>query len=317
MNYDHVLFLGFGGPRKREEVRPFLQKVAQGRNIPETRLKEVEHHYEQIGGFSPYHEECVRFVNAFEANLNEQISMPIFLGMKNWHPFLSETLNTIKGGGFRKGLVCILAPHRSEASFDRYLEGLKWVQAEDIQYEPMEPWFDHPLLIQAHAKAIHDAAKFCSPTFPPLQGNRDGVGARPFVLFTAHSIPEKMKDSELYQSEFQKTSALIAEQLACEWGMAYQSRSGSPKEPWLGPAVEEWIPKLVVKGVQEILVVPIGFLCDNAEILYDLDIEFQDKLKVSGIHYRRSATVMRSPEFLSMWKELILDRIRTPMKESI
>ncbi len=296
MNYDHILLIGFGGPSRPDEVRPFIEQVAQGRNIPESRLREVEHHYEMIGGASPYNQQVFGLAAALRESMGGK--PPIFVGMRNWHPFLHETLEEIKAGNLRKGLGVILAPHRSLASCKRYKqdveEARQRVGATEIHYEYLETWYAHPLFIEAHADLIKAA-------LPP--------SLNPSIIFTAHSIPQSMA-AECphcdYAAEFHHSSKLVAERLGhSKWACAYQSRSGNPRDPWLEPDILSTLRRLKEEGENEVLAVPAGFLCENAEILYDLDIETQQEAKKIGMHFRRASTVMQHPKFISMLTELI------------
>ena len=295
---DHVLVIGFGGPTKPEEVRPFIEEVARGFNIPEARLKEVERHYEAIGGRSPYNELTFKLVSQLEESLKQnRFRVPVFVGMRNWHPFLKETISEIKERGLKKGVGVILAPHRSEVSFERYLknveEARRAVGAEEIEYEYLPSWHAHPLFIQAQAE-------FVGKIYDPLTAEEKGST---HLLFTAHSIPVAMAEKSRYVEEIKESSSLVVRALqVSHWGVAYQSRSGSPREPWLGPDLLTVIRELKQKTV---LLVPIGFLCDNAEVLYDLDIEAKEAAGKSGVRYLRAPTVTGHPKFTALLTELI------------
>lgn len=298
MNFDHVLVIGFGGPEKPEEVRPFIQEVSRGFNIPEARLKEVERHYEAIGGRSPYNELTFKLVSQLEESLKRnRFRVPVFVGMRNWRPFLKETISEIKKRGFKKGVGVILAPHRSEVSFERYLKNVEEARraagAEEIEYKYLPSWHAHPLFIQAEAELV-------GKIYDPLTAEEK---SSTHLLFTAHSIPVAMAGKSRYVEEIKESCSLAARALqVSHWSLVYQSRSGSPREPWLEPDILS-----VIKGTgfKTVLLVPIGFLCDNAEVLYDLDLEANEAAGKSGIRYLRAPTVAGHPKFTALLTELI------------
>lgn len=287
--------MGFGGPTRYEEVWPFLQRVAEGTRIPEARLREVESHYRIVGGSSPYNDHAHRLVLAVGRKLRAAgVEIPLFLGMRNWHPVLAEVVEQIKSQGLKHGLAAVLAPHRSEASFGRYLRDLESACREvgaEITYEPLPPWHEDPLFIGALAERAGLT----------WQGHR---GLQ--VLFAAHSLPLEMEGASSYQREVGATARRVAERLAIEdWSVAYQSRSGPSDQPWLGPDVLEAIASLKARGRRGVTVVPIGFLFDHTEVLYDLDIQAKQVAESAGLEFRRAATVMDHSDFAQMFTQLI------------
>ena len=305
MSFDHILVIGFGGPRSREEIRPFLDEVARGVQIPQARLREVERHYEQIGGSSPYHSYTLQLIKKLNARLRElKINLPLLLGMRNWRPFLKDTLIEIDKMGLENGIGIVLAPHRSDASFEKYVRSLdeakKITQADHVRYDYLKPWFDHPFFVKAQADQARGVLTASTPD----------MRKKPHLLFTAHSIPLEMASACRYADEFRKSSELVAKELGgLEWSIAYQSRSGAPKDPWLEPDVGSELKKIKRDGKETVLLVPIGFLCDNAEVLYDLDIEARKTAEESGLRYLRARTVMDHPAFVEMFAELIEEKL--------
>ena len=301
---DHILLIGFGGPEKPEDIGPFLRVVAAGRGIPDARLKEVAHHYERIGGRSPYNESVYRLQKNLAGSLRSAgRDLPVFLGMRNWNPFLKETLAGIKAKGLKSGLGVILAPHRSAASCRRYKENVNEARAAaaapEIEYRYLEPWHENPLFIRAQADEVRSTLRRLSPEF------RNAV----HLLFTAHSIPLPML-AECgycdYAAAFRNSSELVAKEFSgIPWSLAYQSRSGDPRRPWLEPDVREVLKKIAERGGRAAAVVPVGFLFDNAEILYDLDVEAKKEAETLGLHYVRAATVGDHPKIVQMFSELI------------
>ncbi len=303
---DHILLIGFGGPPRPEDVTPFLEEVARGLNIPAARLAEVARHYERTGGASPYNEHAFRlFEKLLERLRASQVTLPIFIGMRNWHPFLRETIREIHEQRLCSGLGVILAPHRSYASFDRYLENVEDAKrqagAEAIRYEYLRPWHNHPLFIQAQAARVREAFERMSPA------DQDDV----HLLFSAHSIPVEMAAQSRYAQEVRESSSLVAQELSHKhWGIAYQSRSGNPNQPWLEPDVVSALRQLKARGTRDILVVPIGFLSDHTEVLYDLDVEAREEAERISVRYYRASTVMDHSKFVNMFTQLILEHLQ-------
>ncbi len=304
MGFDHILLIGFGGPARPEDVLPFLQVVTKGTNVPEARLREVAHHYEQTGGFSPYNEHAFRLADRLRKSLEaEGIALPVFIGMRNWHPFFKETLLQISQKGLKKGIGVILAPHRSYSSFEKYTASLEEAQKEtgtaSIRYDYLGPWHTHPLFIAAQADHVR---KILDPLDP-----REKEATQ--LIFCAHSIPSQIAGISRYAEEFKESSACVARQLKHDaWTTAYQSRSGPPSQPWLEPDIGNVIRDLKKKGWRRAVVVPVGFLFDHTEVLYDLDLEAKNDAREAGIEFQRASTVMDHPKFVTMFIELIKER---------
>lgn len=325
-SFDHVLIIGFGAPASPEEVRPFLDAIGGGR-IPQDRLESVAKHYEAIGGSSPYNARVGDFVHQLHARLHENdLRLPVLLGMRNWNPYLTDAVGEAKRLGLRRGLGVVLAPHRSPASFGRYVKSVEEAQeragAAGIGYEYLDAWHDHPLFIGAHAAALEEAIKAAGLKSP---GEAE-------IVFTAHSIPVDMARASAYESEMRDTAARIAKAVhAPSWSVAWQSASvhggsaGSPRggTGWLEPDIVD-----VIKGIGRqssvvsrrsltthdsrlttVVVAPVGFLCDNAEILYDLDIEVRRAAESAGIRYFRANTVLNHPNVVEMFTQLIKNKV--------
>ncbi len=300
--FDHVLILGFGGPEKPQDILPFLENVTKGRRIPPERINEVAHHYELIGGRSPYNEYTFRLGHAIQTSLKSLgIKLPIYYGMRHSNPFLSDTLKKIESDGHQKGLLIVLAPYRSSASDGRYLEQLAVIQQEKgikLEYKNLPPWFNHPLFIEAQSNRVREIGT-------------DFNKAEPLLIFTNHSIPVSAARSSHYESEFMEASRQVACALkANRWLFAYQSRSGAPQDPWLEPDILTVLKYQKGQGVSSVLLVPISFLCDNAEVLYDLDIEAKRFAEKMNLRLERAKTVGDHPEFAKMWAELIQNEIQ-------
>ena len=298
---DSVLLVAFGGPTAAHEIRPFLQIVTRGRNIPAERLEEVAHHYEQMpGGRSPLAELTSAQARGLEQALARGgPALPVFVGMRNWHPFLHETLAEMAGKGARRALAIILSPLRTEASWERYMrdvaEGRARVAgAPEVEFAP--PWFEHPRFVAAVADRARAA-------FAEI---RQEDRARAPLVFTAHSVPLAMAEVSPYVSDLTAASRAAADRLGhARWSIAYQSRSGSPREPWLEPDVTAVLRRLAADREPHAVVVPIGFVCDHVELLYDLDVEARRVAEAAGITFHRAAAVNDHPEFIAMLADLV------------
>ena len=298
---DAVLLIGFGGPTKREEVRPFLETVLRNRKVPPGRIDEVEHHYEVCGGYSPFNELTFRQAEALKARLEESgASIPVYVGMRNWHPFIKDAAGRMADDGVRNALGVIMAPHRAKASWEAYrqsvIEGLRPLGERAPVFDYLDGWHGHLGFVEAVADRVREA----------IGGFDEARKEKALLIFTAHSIPTGMARQSRYAEEFAESSAAVAESLGMKaWTTAYQSRSGSPSEPWLEPDVEDVIRKAAGRGVRDIVLVPIGFLCDHMEVLFDLDVEAVEIAKESGVGLIRAETVGDHAKFIGMLAEMI------------
>jgi protoporphyrin/coproporphyrin ferrochelatase len=297
--YDAVLMVGFGGPTRREEIRPFLDNVTRGRPVPAARLEEVARHYERIGGRSPYNELTRKQAAALcDALARDGGAIPVYAGMRNWAPYVKDVMREIAARGARRVFCFPMAPHRSEASWDRYRQTVSEALAALGPDAPAvgypEPWHDHPLFARAAAARIREAIRDLSAA----------DRARLQVIFTAHSIPVAMDAQSGYSAQMAQSCRLTAAELGIErWTIAWQSRSGNPREPWLQPDIGQ---VLAQPGEGRFAVVmPIGFICDHVEVLYDLDIEAVQIARANGVSMRRAATVGDHPLFIEMIAELL------------
>jgi protoporphyrin/coproporphyrin ferrochelatase len=298
---DSVLLVAFGGPTAAHEIRPFLAIVTRGRNILAERLEEVARHYEQMpGSRSPLTELTFAQGRGLEQALARRgPALPVFVGMRNWHPFLHETLADMAGKGARRALAIILSPLRSEASWERYMRDVTEARtrvagAPEVEFAP--PWFEHPSFVAA----VVDRAR---AAFDEIQ-QEDRASAT--LVFTAHSVPLAMAEASPYVSDLTAACRAVAGRLGHpRWSIAYQSRSGSPREPWLEPDVTAALRRLAAEGERYAVVVPIGFVCDHVEVLYDLDVEARRVAEAAGIGFHRAAAVNDHPEFIAMLTDLV------------
>ena len=303
--YQAVLLIAFGGPTCPEEIRPFLARVTEGLPIPPERLEEVAHHYEAVGGKSPLNEITFRQAAALKQLLNDrQNRLPVYVGMRNSNPFFAETLKQMQAAGITRALGFILSSHRTEASWARYQKNIADARAELGGVTPAidycEGWHDHPLFIHCWAELI--AAAFAA--IAPERRNSTSL------IFTAHSLPTAMAARSPYVDEVQTTARLIAQSLGHErWSLAYQSRSGRQSDPWLEPDIARAMRDCAARGVKDVVVAPIGFVCDHVEVLYDLDIETKRLAADLGMNFIRASCPNDHPTFIRMIAEMIEKKI--------
>jgi ferrochelatase len=298
---DSVLLIAFGGPERPEDVRPFLQIVTAGRRIPPERLEEVAHHYDLMGGASPLNALTRRQAEGLRAALAAGgRPLPVWVGMRNWHPFLHETLAEMAEAGARRALGIIMSSLVTEASWARYVEDVAAArekvgpEAPEVVYAA--PWAEHPRFIEAMA----DRARVALEGLDPARR----AGAR--LVFTAHSVPVGMAAGSPYAGQLETAAGCIARALGRSgWSLAYQSRSGSPREPWLEPDIGDRIRALAREGARDVVVVPIGFVCDHVEVLYDLDVEARAVAESCGVGFHRAETANDHPAFIAMLADLV------------
>ena len=283
---------------------PFLRSMSEGRGIPVDRLTALAKHYELIGGASPYNAQISAFHDRLEKELRSAgIGLPVFTGMKNWHPFLKDALPEIYRKGFRKGLAIPLTPYRSASFGAGYKENLGSISAasgmNDLSYEFIEGWYCQELFIEAEAEEVSHALQMLTPV----------ERSETSVLFSFHSLPVSRDPVDPlfhYAEEAHAASALVAKRLGHKrWTVVYQSRPVSAKTPWLNPEIGDEIKALAAKGEKRILAVPLGFLCDHAEILYDLDHAARESIEKAGMEYLRAKTVLHHPKIVTLFRALI------------
>jgi ferrochelatase len=305
--FDSVLVVSFGGPHGRDDIRPFLANVLRGRRVTPERVDEVAHHYELFDGVSPITELTRRQADGLRSRLIAAgRELPVYVGMRNWHPLLSDTLKQMHADGRRRAVGFIAAAHHSYSSCEQYRENVAAAQQAlraggghlDVTF--VESWFDHPLFIAANAFHVRDAL-----TRLPAD-----VRANARLVFTAHSIPKRMADVSQYQDQLWVSCSAIAEQVGLRWALTYQSRSGRPEDPWLEPDVCDFLRREHEQGLTAAVLCPIGFVCDHIEVLYDLDREAADVCRSIGLPMVRAAAVNDDPLFIDMMADVVLRTIR-------
>jgi ferrochelatase len=301
--YDALLLVSFGGPEGMDDVLPFLENVLRGRNVLRERMLQVAQHYAQFGGVSPINQQNRELIAALEKELKQNgPRLPIYWGNRNWHPMLADTIRQMAAEGIRNALAFVTSAYSSYSSCRQYLQNIS--DARDVvgptapRVEKLRAFYNHPLFIEANVDNIRAA----------WSQIKDPKSAH--LVFTAHSIPESMATNCDYAAQLAQTGSVIAQALNIDnWERVYQSRSGSPSQPWLGPDICDYLKTLRAERVTEVVVAPIGFVSDHMEVVYDLDIEARKVADEIGINLVRARTAGTHPAFVRMIRELIVERI--------
>jgi len=325
-NYDAILIVSFGGPEGMDDVMPFLENVLRGRNVPRERMIQVAKHYELFGGISPINEQNRKLIAGLKRELEMNgPSLPIYWGNRNWHPLLTDTVRQMATDGIRHALAFVTSAYSSYSSCRQYLEDIERaresVGLDAPRIDKLRAFYNHPGFIQANIENVRAA-------FEQIPEERR---AEAHIVFTAHSIPLSMAEHCEYEMQLQEASQLVAKGVSvgaqlvpargadystatgrdkpCPYKLVFQSRSGSPSQPWLEPDVCEYLNELKDRGTTDAVVAPIGFVSDHMEVLYDLDIEARSLCDELGLNMVRAATAGTHPAFIKMVRELIMERI--------
>jgi ferrochelatase len=283
--------------------------VLRGRRVSPERIEEVARHYEMFGGVSPITELTERQA----AGLRDRLAaaghpLPVYVGMRNWHPFLADTLHQMHVDGTHHAIGFIAAAQHSYSSCQQYRENVLAARAElrardaaDIDVTYVGSWFDHPLFIQANASHVRKARERLPAD----------VRDRARLIFTAHSIPLSMASRSRYREQLMESARLVAAAAGMvDWALVYQSRSGRPEDPWLEPDVRDYLKQEHAAGLAATVLCPIGFVCDHIEVLYDLDREAADVCASLSLPMARAEAVNDDPLFLDMMADVVLQTIR-------
>jgi protoporphyrin/coproporphyrin ferrochelatase len=300
--YDAVLIVSFGGPEKPEDVMPFLQNVTRGRNVPRERLLEVAGHYYHFGGKSPINAQCRQLMAALRNELAAHgPALPVYWGNRNWRPLLADAVREMRDDGVRHAAAFVTAAYSSYSSCRQYRENIAAAQAEvpgAPKIDKLPVFYNRPGFVAACVDRLREA----TAAFLPFEPNSVRL------VVTAHSIPGSMAETSAYERQLRETARLVADGAGFErLDLAFQSRSGSPNQAWLGPDILDHLRRLHQEGVANALVAPLGFISDHLEVLYDLDVEAAALARELGITFVRAATVGTHPAFIKMIRELILE----------
>ena len=305
--YEALLVVSFGGPEGIADVIPFLENVTRGRNIPRERLEEVGHHYELFGGVSPINQQNRDLVAALEVELaGHEINLPVFFGNRNWSPYLPDTLREMRDAGVRRTLAFFTSAFSSYSGCRQYRENIFDAQATVGPDAPevlkLRTFYNHPGFVEATVDIV-------TRSLAKLPVERRAAAT---VVFTAHSIPLGMAEASRYEQQLLEASRLVAEGVgvaAERWQLVYQSRSGAPHRPWLEPDICDSLRALREAGGADVVVVPIGFVSDHMEVLFDLDEEARQVAEEIGLGFVRAPSVGVHPRFVAMLRELVQERL--------
>ena len=305
LEYDSILVVSFGGPENRADVMPFLENVVRGKNVPPERLKEVAAHYNHFEGKSPINDQNRALIAALEEELRKSdIDLPIYWGNRNWDPFILEALRQMRADGKKRALAFVTSAYSSYSGCRQYRESIEEARKELGEGAPvvdkLRVFYNHPGFIEANVECLLAALE----TLPKERREC----AR--VAFSAHSIPISMAENCDYADQIEETARLVAEGARHDrWQLVYQSRSGPPHVPWLGPDILEHLDALAQINTNDVVVAPIGFVSDHMEVVWDLDHEARDHASELGITLTRAPTVGTHPAFVAMIRELIEERL--------
>ncbi|WP_159499989.1 ferrochelatase [Microbacterium sp. 18062] len=325
--YDGILLAGFGGPEGQEDVIPFLRNVTRGRGIPDERLEEVAHHYRAFGGVSPINAQNTALKAALEAELARRgLQLPVYWGNRNWSPYLEEAVREAAADGAFTLLAIATSAYSSFSSCRQYREDFARVLTDTglvgtVTIDKVRQFFDHPGFVAPFIEGVRDAVATLLA---------DGVDpARVHVLFSTHSIPiadaqrSGPRDVDFgpggaYAAQHEAVADLVMREIAIDipaaaeiaWELVYQSRSGPPSQPWLEPDVCDVIGELPGRGAEAVVIVPLGFVSDHMEVLWDLDTEAMEAAAEAGIRAIRTQTPGVDPAYVAGLVDLVEERFR-------
>lgn len=303
--FDSILLVSFGGPEGPDEVLPFLENVLRGKNVPRERMMEVAEHYQHFGGVSPINAQNRALIAALRTELDANgIHLPIYWGNRNWHPMIPDALRQMQADGKRRAVAFFTSMFSCYSGCRQYRENIQVAQQEVGEGAPavqkVRKGFNHPLFIEAQADLVRGALEQVDAP------KRSAVK----LLFTAHSIPMSMADNSNYVKQLKEAARLVATAVGTEnWELVFQSRSGPPQQPWLEPDVCDRIEQLAAEGIANVAIIPLGFVSDHMEVLFDLDTEAKDICEKLGIGMVRVPSVGTHPLFVKMICELLRERI--------
>lgn len=305
VTYDALIVLSFGGPERSEDVMPFLENVTRGRGVPRERLLAVADHYHQLGGVSPINAQARALIAALEVELREHgIALPIYWGNRNWHPFLADTVRRMRDDGVQHALALVTSAFGSYSGCRQYLDDIERARAAVGEGAPaiekLRLYFDHPGFVEAQIERTRDAL-----------ASLGADAARARLLFSAHSIPTSMARTSPYEAQLRAICELVARGVGrTSWELCWQSRSGPPEVPWLEPDVLATLSRLAGEDRERpVVLVPIGFLSDHVEVVWDLDREARARAEELDLTLVRAATVGTHPRFVAGLRELVQEKV--------
>lgn len=309
---DALLLVSFGGPEKPDDVLPFLENVTAGRGIPRARLEQVGEHYQLFGGRSPINDQNRELLAEIAKDFAEHgVDIPIYWGNRNWDPFLRDALQQMVDDGIQRAAYVLTSAYSSYSGCRQYRENLAEASGGlDLELSRLRLYFNHPGFVTPFVEATAEALASTPPST--------------HVVFVTHSIPTDMNEGSggperfAYQRQHEEVARLVAEGAGAQaWTLAYCSRSGSPHQPWLEPDISDHLRELSTEGVESVVVVPIGFVSDHMEVVFDLDTEAAETAAELGMAFQRVATPGTHPAFVSMVRDLLLERAAVDRGEAV
>jgi ferrochelatase len=304
-HYDALLVLSFGGPEGPEDVLPFLENVTAGRNVPRERLLGVAEHYLHFGGVSPINAQNRALIAALEAEFADSgLVLPIYFGNRNWHPFVTDAVRLMQADGVERALVFVTSAFSSYSGCRQYREdvvhAVEALGGEGPEFDKLRVFYSHPGFVEPMAELLRSTAASIPAERRPTTR----------LLFTAHSIPLSMARQCAYELQLRDAAGLIAQHAGfAAFDLAYQSRSGAPHVPWLEPDILDELDRCHREGATDVVVVPVGFISDHIEVLFDLDTEAAARASALGLGFARVPTVGTHPRFVRMIRELVQERM--------
>lgn len=310
LTYDALLLVSFGGPEGPDDVLPFLENVVHGKNVPRERLLEVAQRYELFDGQSPINSQNRALLTALVDHLNaEGPQLPVYWGNRNWHPLLADTIREMADDGVEHALAFVTSAFGSYPGCRQYLEDIERARQEvgpaAPQIQKLRLFYNHPGFIESMAQRVAAA-------LDEIPAQRRSAAR---LIYTAHSIPVAAAARSPYEHQLREACRLVTESIQplaashAGWELAFQSRSGPPSQPWLEPDIRDHIRQLhAAQPPADVVIVPLGFLTENLEVIYDLDIEVRGLCEELGINMVRAAVVGNHPRFVRMIRELIVEQ---------
>ena len=301
--YDAILIVSFGGPEAPDDVMPFLDNVLAGLRVPPPVKARIAQRYHRFGGVSPINLHTRQFIAALEQELAAYgPRLPVYWGNRNWHPMLGDTLARMAEDGIARAIAYVTSTFSSYSGCRKYREDLydavKGLDAAP-HIDKLRLGYNHPGFIEAMADRLRDAFSRIPKAKP-----------QPALLFTAHSLPRSMSRACGYVDQLREACSLAAEMAgAGRWELVYQSQNASYGEPWLGPDIGEALETVNAEDHADVVVAPIGFVCDHMEVVLDLDVEAAEKAEALGLNMVRAGTVGSHPAYVRMVRDLIVERM--------
>ena len=307
-SYDAILVLSFGGPEKPEDVMPFLENVTRGRNVPRERLEEVAENYMMFGGRSPINGQCRALIDAMKPELaGHGVSLPVYWGNRNWHPFIEDTMRRMTADGVKRALVFVTSAYSSYSACRQYLEDIERARAAVGEGAPLcdklRHFYNRPGFLDALADRLFEA-------FAKIEADSQ-AGAH--LVFTAHSVPVAMAKTSKYVEQLEEVASHLAARMGrTDYRLVWQSRSGPPSQPWLEPDIKDALTEIAgAGGSRDVVVQPIGFISDHMEVIVDLDTQAMEHAQGLGLRMVRAGTAGTHPRFIEAIRELIVERIES------